>query len=171
MTGGARRDGRAGRESAPGARLGAARLAAVQALYQGDLRGAGAESLIAEFRNHRLGQDIEGSPAIPPDEALFSNIVRGVAARREELDRMIAELLPPDWPLARIEVILRSILRAGAFELAAHLSTPARVVITEYVEVGHAFFSGAEPRMINGVLDRLARKLRPGELEEARGDR
>jgi N utilization substance protein B len=171
MSGSARPAGRGGRRANGPAQLGAARLAAVQALYQGELRKADAESLVAEFRRHRLGEDIEGEPAIPPDEELFADIVRGVAERQATLDAMIAELLPANWPFARLEVILRCILRAGAYELASRLSTPARVVIDEYMEVGHAFFSGAEPKMINGILDRLARKLRPGELERDGGGR
>jgi N utilization substance protein B len=144
---------------------GAARLAAVQALYQGELRHADAAQLVGEFRRHRLGQDIDGAEAIPPDETLFEELVKGVEARRHALDEMIREKLPANWPFERLEVILRAILRAGAFELESHLSTPARAVIDEYVEVGHAFFSGGEPKMINGILDALARRLRPGELE------
>jgi N utilization substance protein B len=146
-------------------RLGAARLAAVQALYQGELRKADADQLIGEFRRHRLGHDIDGAPAIPPDETLFVELVKGVEARRHALDEMIREKLPANWPFERLEVILRAILRAAVFELESHLSTPARAVIDEYVEVGHAFFSGGEPKMINGILDALARRLRPGELE------
>ncbi len=166
MTAPSRRGGGARRRS--GERLGAARLAAVQALYQGELRSADAESLIAEFRSHRLGEDIDGAPAIEPDEELFAEIVRGAMAERDRLDALISEALPPEWPLARIEVILRAILRAGAWELAARLSMPARAAINEYVEIGHAFFSGGEPKMANAVLDRLARRLRPGELEAKR---
>ena len=153
------------RQGAASAKLGAARLAAVQALYQGELRGASADELVAEFRRHRLGQDIDGATAIKPDDELFSEIVRGVEARQHALDVAIKERLPANWPFERLEVILRAILRAAAFELESHLSTPARAVINEYVEVGHAFFSGGEPKMINGILDALARRLRPGELE------
>ncbi len=166
MTAPSRRGGGARRRT--GERLGAARLAAVQALYQGELRGADAESLVAEFRHHRLGQDIDGAEAIAPDEELFCEIVRGAMAERESLDALIADALPPAWPLARIEVILRAILRCGAWELKARLSMPARAAINEYVEIGHAFFSGAEPKMVNAVLDALARRLRPGELEAKR---
>ncbi len=168
MTAPSRRGGGARRGGRTGERLGAARLAAVQALYQGDVRGADAEALIAEFRHHRLGRDIDGAEAIAPDDELFAEIVRGTMTERERLDALVAEALPPDWPLARLEVILRAILRAGAWELAARLSMPARAAINEYVEIGHAFFSGPETRMINAVLDRLARRLRPGELESRR---
>jgi len=150
------------------AKLSAARLAAVQALYQGELRKAETEQLVTEFRRHRLGQDIEGAPAIPPDEELFADIVRGVAAHGTALDDAIRARLPANWPFERLEVILRAILRAAAYELESRLTTPARTVIDEYVEVGHAFFSGGEPGMINGILDALARQMRPGELERGR---
>ncbi len=166
MTAPSRRGGGARRRA--GGPLGAARLAAVQALYQSELRGADAESLIAEFRSHRLGHDIDGAEAIAPDEELFCEIVRGTLAERDRLDALIAEALPKGWPLARLEVILRAIFRCGAWELAARLSMPARAAINEYVEIGHAFFAGAEPKMVNAVLDALARRLRPGELEEKR---
>jgi N utilization substance protein B len=80
-------------------------------------------------------------------------------------------VLPPEWPLDRLEVLLRAIMRAGAYELLARGGVPARVIINEYVDLAHAFFAGAEPRMVNGVLDRLARSLRPGELEATRRER
>jgi N utilization substance protein B len=150
------------------AKLSAARLAAVQALYQGELRKSDAEHLVAEFRRHRLGQDIDGAPAVAPDEELFAEIVRGVEAHGSTLDDAIRARLPANWPFERLEVILRAILRAAAYELASRLTTPARAVIDEYVEVGHAFFSGSEPGMINGILDALARQFRPGELERGR---
>jgi transcription antitermination protein NusB len=171
MTAPSRRGGGARRGGRTGEGLGAARLAAVQALYQGEVRGADAEALIAEFRHHRLGQDIDGAKAIAPDEELFAEIVRGAMAERERLDALVADALPKDWPLARLEVILRAILRAGAWELASRLSMPARAAINEYVEIGHAFFSGSEPKMVNAVLDALARRLRPGELEARGGGR
>jgi N utilization substance protein B len=150
------------------AKLSAARLAAVQALYQGELRRADAEDLVSEFRRHRLGQDIDGAPAVPPDEELFADIVRGVESHGVALDDAIRARLPANWPFERLEVILRAILRAAAYELKSCLTTPARTVIDEYVEIGHAFFSGGEPGMINGILDALARQMRPGELERGR---
>lgn len=151
------------------AKLSAARLAAVQALYQGDLRKSDAEHLVKEFRSHRLGQRIDDdSEPILPDEELFADIVRGVEAHGIALDDEIRQRLPAKWPFERIEVILRAILRAAAYELRSQMTTPARTVIDEYVEIGHAFFSGAEPGMINGILDAMARGLRPGELERGR---
>lgn len=149
---------------APGARLGAARLAAVQALYQMEMRGTAADEVIAEFRAHRLGADIDGTEAVPPDPKLFGALVAGVAEQREALDLLIGGALPAGWPLQRLEILMRCILRAGAFELKSRLQSPARVVIDQYVAVAHAFFSGSEPGMVNGVLDALARRLRPDEM-------
>jgi transcription antitermination protein NusB len=146
-----------------------ARLAAVQALYQLDLGGGAAAAVIAEFVKHRLGREVDGENYGEADTALFTDIVEGTMARQEDLDRAIAEVLTPDWPLERLEVTLRALLRAGAYELMARADVPARVVISEYLDIAHAFFSGKEPGLVNGVLDRLAHGLRPGDLEESRG--
>ena len=141
-----------------------ARLAAVQALYQIELGGGTPETVVAEFAAHRLGREIDGDRYAEADRAFFADLVRGCSERREEVDGMLSPALPTDWPLARLESVLRAILRAGAFELLARGDVPARVVINEYVEIAHAFFSGKEPGMVNGVLDRLARSLRAEEL-------
>jgi transcription antitermination protein NusB len=143
-----------------------ARLAAVQALYQIDLSGAKPEVVIAEFVKHRLGRDVDGQNYGEADAGLFADIVRGTAARREDLDRAISAVLTPDWPLARLETVLRAILRAGAYELVGRPDVPARVAISEYLDVAHAFYEGKEPGLVNGVLDRLAHRLRPGDLDE-----
>jgi transcription antitermination protein NusB len=137
-----------------------ARLAAVQALYQLDLSDAPAETVIAELRER--GQDEEGLG--DADDALFTDIVHGVVANRDELDGLLKEMLAPDWNLPRLEVVLRAVLRAGTYELLARLEVPARVVLNEYVDIAHAFFSGKEPKLVNGVLDRIGHRLRPGEL-------
>ena len=147
-------------------RRGAARLAAVQALYQIDLSAAKPEAVIAEFVKHRLGRDVDGQNYGEVDAALFADIVRGVAARQDDLDRAISGVLTPDWPLARLETVLRAILRAGAYELVARPDVPTRVAISEYLDVAHAFYAGKEPGLVNGVLDRLAHGLRPGDLDE-----
>jgi transcription antitermination protein NusB len=147
---------------APGRRRSAARLAAVQALYQLELAGASVETVIAEFAHDGLRRDVE-LPLADVDDALFNSLVRGVSARRDELDQLIRTALTPDWPLERLESVLRATLRAGAYELLARRDVPLPVVISEYLEVGHAFFSGKEPGLINGVLDRLARTLRSDE--------
>ena len=143
-----------------------ARLAAVQALYQIDLSGAKPEAVIAEFVTHRLGREIDGERYGKADPELFAELVRGTVERQEDLDRAIAAALTPDWPLERLETVLRAILRAGACELVRG-TVPGRVVISEYIDIAHAFFSGKEPGLVNGVLDKIAHALRPGDLDEA----
>ncbi len=148
----------------------AARLAAVQALYQIDLAAASAEDVIDEFHHFRLREKLDGIERLAADSDLFDMIVRGTQLRRDELDVLIAASLAPGWSVERLETVLRATLRAGAFELIVDAVVPAAVVITEYVDVTHAFFAGKEPGFVNGVLDKLARSLRPGELQEkARG--
>jgi N utilization substance protein B len=144
-----------------------ARLAAVQALYQIELNAVGAsegalDTVIREFVSHRFeaGGGEEEVDFSETDRALFADVVKGVAARREALDGMIAAALPEDWPLDRLESVLRAILRAGAYELWARADIPVRVVISEYIDVAHAFFFGKEPGMVNAILDRLGRQLR-----------
>src|SRR5689334_8082580 len=146
------------------ARRKAARLAAVQALYQVDLAGTNAESVLGEFIKHRLGHEVDGDTYVAADPQLFSDILRGASARREELDGMLASCLDATWPVERLELLMRAILRAGAFELLVHVDTHPRIVISEYVDVSHAFFAGREPAMVNGVLDKLARAIRPDDL-------
>ncbi|HXZ02009.1 MAG TPA: transcription antitermination factor NusB [Stellaceae bacterium] len=145
-----------------------ARLAAVQALYQIDLSGAKPQAVIDEFLGHRLGREIDGESYGEADPALFADIVAGTSERLPELDRALSGALTPDWPLERLETVLRAILRAGAYELTARPDVPARVAISEYLDIAHAFFAGKEPGLINGVLDKLAHALRPGDLEEGR---
>jgi transcription antitermination protein NusB len=153
------------RQSVTGRRRSVARLGAVQALYQLALNpGLGAEVVIGEFRHHRLGREIDGDVYGEADEALFTDIVRGVAGHREQLDETIAAVLSEEWPLRRLETILRLILEAGAYELAQRPDIPPRVTLSEYVTIAHAFFDGKEPGLANGVLSRLARALRADEL-------
>jgi transcription antitermination protein NusB len=137
-----------------------ARLAAVQALYQIDLNDAPVETVISELRER--GEDEEGFGEA--DDELFADIVRGTIANRDDLDGMLGEALAPDWSLPRLEAVLRAVLRAGAYELLARLEVPARVVLNEYVDLAHAFFAAKEPKLVNGVLDRIAHRLRPEEL-------
>jgi len=153
------------RQSASGRRRSIARLGAVQALYQLALNPSlGAEVVIAEFLHHRLGREIDGDVYGEADETLFADVVRGVARHRERLDETIAASLSEEWPLRRLETILRLILEAGAYELAHRLDIPPRVTLSEYVAIAHAFFDGKEPALANGVLNRLARALRSEEL-------
>ena len=152
----------------------ASRLAAVQALFQSEQNGDNAETVIDQFVRHRLGV-MPGSDGAPvggfedgrvPDALvpLFARIVRAAVTGQETIDRMIAETLPPEWPLDRLDPVLRALLRAGSAELSMADGPPAKVVINEYLDVAHGFFSGEEPRMANGVLNRLARLLRPGDF-------
>jgi N utilization substance protein B len=151
----------------------ASRVAAVQALFQGEQTGDNLETVIDQFIRHRLGA-LPGTGAettyedgrVPDAQvSLFSRIVRGAATGQDRIDPMISEALPDEWKLMRIDPVLRAVLRAGAAELTMRDGPPARVVINEYVDVAHGFFAGEEPRMANGVLDALARRLRPDEFE------
>jgi N utilization substance protein B len=138
-----------------------ARLAAVQALYQIEVVGVGADAVLLEFLEHRLDDEIdEGLRLEDMDRKLFGDLVRGVSAKRPELDEMLEPLLQPDWTLARLEMLLRIILRGGAYELAFRTQVPPKVAITEYVDLAHDFFGGREPSLVNAVLDRLARSVR-----------
>jgi len=143
-----------------------ARLAAVQALYQMDVGETDLAEVIEEFKAHRMGAGAEDGTVADADPEHFARVLRGVVRRQRELDPMIDQQLATGWRLLRVDAILRAILRAGGFELMELADVPVRVVISEYIEVAHAFFEGDEPKVVNGVLDQLARKLRPGELPE-----
>jgi N utilization substance protein B len=148
----------------PANQRGAARLGAVQALYQMDLGGATLPDVLAEFEAHRLGKEVDGDQYRDADAAYFRDIVGGVVTHQRELDPTIDAALAAGWPLARIDATLRAILRSGAFELAHRNDVPGRVIITEYVDVANAFYEGEVPAMVNAVLDTLARKLRAAEF-------
>jgi transcription antitermination protein NusB len=143
----------------------AARLAAVQALYQVELTGARPERVAAEFGEHRLAQLLEPletevpSPSV--DREWFELVLRGAWTARERLDAEIERCLAAGWTLPRVGFLLRATLRAGAYELAERAEVPVRVVINEYVELAHLFFTDTEPGFVNAVLDRLAPRLRP----------
>jgi N utilization substance protein B len=145
----------------------AARLAAVQALYQMDLTQRDLNEVLEEFVTHRFEQeavkDYEGA-----DHAFFRDTVSGVVHRQAEIDKEIGSHLAEGWRLSRIDSILRAILRSGVYELIARPDVPARAVINEYVEIAHDFFSGEEPGVVNGVLDKVARAKRPGEFMQKR---
>lgn len=143
-----------------------ARLATVQALYQMDLAETDLIEVIEEFKQHRLSGSGDGSGMADADLAHFAQVLRGVVQRQREIDPLIDQQLATGWRLARIDSIVRAILRAATFELLELPEVPARVVISEYIEVARAFFEGDEPKLVNGVLDQLARKLRPGTLPE-----
>ncbi len=145
-------------------RRGAARLAAVQALYQMDVAATSLDKILAEFETHWIGREIEGDQYLPAEAAFFREIVSGVVAEQRKLDPMIDGALARGWPLKRIEALLRAILRAGAYELDRRRDVPARVVISEYVDVANAFVDAEETGMVNAVLDQLARQIRADEF-------
>ena len=146
---------------------GAARLAAVQALYQMDLAGTGLNEIMAEFEGYWLGGEVEGAQYRPAEAAFFRDIVGGVVREQSRLDPQIDAALTRGWPLKRIETVVRAVLRAGAYELACRADVPARVVMSEYVDVAHAFVDDDETGMVNAVLDQLARQLRAAEFDRA----
>jgi N utilization substance protein B len=148
------------------------RVAAVQALFQMEQAGESAETVVDQFTRHRLGA-VEGAGGFEegrvPDAhvPLFAAIVRAAAADQVNIDVMITESLPAEWPFDRIDPVLRALLRAGAAELGMPNGPPIRVVINEYLDVAHGFFHGDEPRMVNGMLDTLARRIQPTEFAGA----
>jgi N utilization substance protein B len=143
---------------------GAARLAAVQALYQMDLAGTGLNEIMTEFEGHWLGGEVEGVQYRPAEAAYFRDIVGGVVREQSRLDPAIDAALQRGWPLKRIETVLRAVLRAGTYELACRNDVPARVVTSEYVDVAGAFVDKEETGMVNAVLDQLAHQLRAAEF-------
>jgi N utilization substance protein B len=147
-------------------RRGAARLAAVQALYQMDLAGTGLNDIFAEFESHWIGREVEGEEYLPAEAAFFRDVVSGVVREQRKLDPVIDAALARGWPLKRIETILRAVLRAGAYELDHRRDVPARVVVAEYADVANAFVDREETGLVNAVLDQLARQMRSMEFEQ-----
>lgn len=145
-------------------RRGAARLAAVQALYQMEIAGAGLNDIFAEFESHWLGGEVEGETYLPAEAAFFRDVVSGVVRDQTRLDPMVDDALARGWPLKRIDAIIRAVMRAGAYELEHRKDIPARVVVTEYVDVANAFVDREETGMVNAVLDQLARRFRADEF-------
>ncbi len=139
---------------------GAARLAAVQALYQMDIGGAGVLDIVAEYENHRLGQEMDGEQYLKADASWFRSIVSGVVRDQTKLDPLIRTALQDEWPLSRLDSTVRAILRSGTFELLERKDVPIAVIVNEYVEIAQAFFDDEEPKLVNAVLDRIAKQLR-----------
>jgi len=146
-------------------RRGAARLAAVQALYQMDIAGAGINDILAEYESHWIGSEVEGDQYLPAEAAFFRDVVSGVVRDQAKIDPVIDEALTRGWPLQRIDAILRAVMRAGAYELEHRKDVPARVVVSEYVDVAHAFVEREETGMVNAVLDQIARQYRGDEFD------
>ena len=138
----------------------AARLAAVQALYQHEMEGTPLPRLLREFHDHRLGATIEDEQYHDAERDFFDDIVTGVDARRAELDALIVDRLAEGWTLERLDRSMRAILRAGAYELLARPDVPVGSVISEYVDVAHAFFDKRESGFVNGLLDAIAKEVR-----------
>jgi transcription antitermination protein NusB len=146
----------------------AARLAASQALYQMEVAEKGLNDILAEFEGHWIGKEIEGDAYNPAELAFFRDVVSGVLREQTPIDRGIDETLAKGWPLRRIEALMRAILRAAYYELRDRPDVPARVVVTEYVDIAAAFYGPEECGMINAVLDALARRTRPAEFAVGR---
>jgi transcription antitermination protein NusB len=140
----------------PANQRGAARLAAVQALYQMDVGRQSLEETLSQFSAVHLGREIEGDEYLPADADFFRQIVSGVIKGQLQIDPAVDEALKDGWPMGRIDATLRAILRAGAFELLRRKDIPARVVITEYVDVAKAFYADDTSALVNGVLDKVA---------------
>ncbi len=138
----------------------AARLAAVQALYQRQMEGTPLARLLDEFHQHRLGAEIEDAQYVAAEVDFFDDVVSGVAAREAEIDALLAERLAEGWSLARLDKTMLQILRAGAYELLARPDIPTGTAISEYVDVAHAFFDQREANFVNGVLDAVAKAVR-----------
>ncbi len=148
-------------------RRSAARLAAVQALYQMEVADKGLNDILAEFEAHWIGREIEGDQYNPAELAFFRDVVSGVQRDQFAIDRALDDALAKGWPLKRVDALMRAILRAAFYELQSRADVPARVAIMEYVDVAGAFYGQDESGMINAVLDALARQARPDEFAAA----
>ncbi len=144
----------------PANKRGAARLAAVQALYQMDVAGSGLLEIAAEYESFRLGKEVDGQQYREADAQWFRSILSGVVENQTTVDPVIRQSLTEDWPLSRLDSTLRAILRAGTYELMLRKDVPIAVVVTEYVDIAKAFYTEDEPGLVNAVLDRVARRVR-----------
>ncbi|MBE7185194.1 MAG: transcription antitermination factor NusB [Methylobacterium mesophilicum] len=139
---------------------GAARLAAVQALYQMDVAGAGVLEIAAEYESFRLGKEVDGAQYREADAQWFRTIISGVVAEQRTIDPVIRQALTEDWPLSRLDSTLRAILRAGVWELMKRNDVPVPVIVSEYIDIAKAFYTEDEPKLVNAVLDRVAKRVR-----------
>ena len=138
----------------------AARLAAVQALYQHDMEATPVPQLLHEFHQHRLGATIEDAEYAEADVDFFDDVVKGARARADEIDALIAARLASGWSLDRLDKPMKAILRAGTYELIARADVPLGAIITEYVDVAHAFYEKREAGFVNGLLDAIGKAAR-----------
>jgi len=151
----------------------AARMAAVQSLYELDMVEGDADPVLRMFLEKRWtvplededGLEVGEAEFFDPDKSFLTEVVHGVRAQESELDEMLTGVLGKTWTVPRLEVLLRAIVRAGAYELLTHGKIPAKVIINEYMDVANAFYTGGEPKMVNGVLDKLAHVLRDGRMD------
>lgn len=139
---------------------GAARLAAVQALYQMDLAGSGVLEIAAEYETFRLGKEVDGQQYRDADAQWFRAILAGVVEDQKTIDPIIRQSLTEDWPLSRLDTTLRAIMRAGVYEIMRRQDVPVAVIVTEYVDIAKAFYVEEEPKLVNAVLDRVSRRVR-----------
>lgn len=138
----------------------AARLAAVQALYQHEMEGTLQAQLLDEFHRHRLGMEIDEEQFADAEVAFFDDVVKGVIARRDEIDALLSSKLAQGWAIGRLDRTMLQILRAGSYELLARPDVTTGTVISEYLDVSHAFFEARETKFVNGVLDAVAKQVR-----------
>lgn len=144
----------------------ASRVAAVQGLYQMDMAQTDLKAVIKEFRDLRFEQAEPEDAIAGADPTFFAELLKGVVRRQRDIDPIVDQQLAAGWQLGRVDSILRAILRSGVFELMERPDVPARVVINEYIDIAHAFFAEDEPKVVNGILDKLARRLRAPEFAE-----
>jgi len=144
----------------PANKRGAARLGAVQALYQMDVGGTGLLETTTEYETFRLGKEIDGETYREADNQWFRAILAGVVENQKIIDPIIRQSLTDDWPLSRLDSTLRAILRAGVYELTQRSDVPVAVIVSEYVDIAKAFYTEDEPKLVNAVLDRVARRTR-----------
>jgi transcription antitermination protein NusB len=148
-----------------GATRRAARLAAVQALYQMEVAGKGVLETLGEFETHWIGREVDGVDAGAADRGFFRDLVGGVLREQAVIDKVLDETLAENWRLARLEAVTRAILRAGAYELAFRRDVPVASSIAAYLDVAEGFHEQAETKFVNGVLDAVARRLRADETK------
>ncbi len=142
-----------------------ARLAVVQALYEMEVSGKGVIDALAEFEAFWIGQEVDGVAFPPAEPEFFRDLLNGAVQQQRAIDPQLDQALSAGWPLKRVEAVLRAILRAGAYEIMFRKDVPAKAAISEYVDVAHSFYEGEEPGMVNAVLDKVGRTVRPQEFE------